>query len=406
MSKENILVGLEIGTSKVCVAVVDSRSDGSLKVLGIGQAPSRGVRKGEIVDGEAVHKSLREALAEAESNSDVSIRSVYIAITGAHISGFNNRGTVEIPESRDEIEDADLDEVKANAREVSIPPQNAFLHAVIQHYNVDGQDGILMPVGMLGRVLKADFHIIHGVRTRIQNTIRCVKEIPLEVEDVVFSPLASAQIVLDQNQKNLGVLMIDMGGGTLDYVTYIGGAIKQSGVIAIGGDHITNDISMGLRIPIGRAEQLKIEEGTAMLGTCLPGDTIYLPAEANFAAREIERETLHSIIYYRLKESFGLLKRELEASAQLHQLGDGIVLTGGCSMLNGIVPLVEEVFRLPVKLAPALPISGLTSALANPQLSTVIGLMKYAQLIQAETPSLSPWKRFKRRFFQGSSKAV
>ncbi len=238
MSKDNIVVGLEIGTSKVCVAVAEVRADGSLKVLGVGQSPSLGVRKGEIVHLESVHKSVRDALADAEQKSDVSIRRAYVGDHRRPHCSFNNRGVGRLcRKDREEIDDDDLEEVKRNAREVNIPAQNAFLHAIIQHYYVDGQDGVLTPVGMLGNKLEADYHIVHGIRTRIQNTIRCVKDVPLEVQDVVLNSLASAQVVVSQNQKNLGVLVIDMGGGTLDYLVYVDGAIKQSGVLAIGGDH-------------------------------------------------------------------------------------------------------------------------------------------------------------------------
>ena len=404
MSKENIAVGMEIGTSKVCVAVADIRPDGSLKVLGVGQSPSLGVRKGEIVHLESVHKCVRDAVADAEQKSDVSIRSVYVGITGGHIISFNNRGVVQLPEDRDEIDDEDLEEVKRNARDVNIPPTNAFLHAIIQHYYVDGQDGVLTPVGMLGNKLEADYHIVHGIRTRVQNTIRCVKEVPLEVEDVVLNSLASAQVVVSQNQKNLGVLVIDMGGGTMDYVVYVEGAIKQSGVLAVGGDHLTNDISMGLRIPIGRAERLKIDEGSAVLGNSLPGETLYLPPEQGFAGREIERETLNSIIHHRLREALELLKRQLEAEPFLRYLGAGAVLTGGCSLIHGINHLAEEVLGLPVQPAQPPPMQGITSALANPQLSTALGLIKYAQFAQMEKPEPSFWARFKGRLFGGRKK--
>ena len=398
MSKENIVVGLEIGTTKVCVAVADLRSDGSLKVLGFGQAPSLGVRKGEIVHLESVHKCIRDAVADAEQKSDVSIRSVYVGITGGHISSFNNRGVVELPEGRDEIEEDDLEEVKTNAREVSIPAQNALLHAIIQHYYVDGQDGVLTPVGMLGNKLEADYHIVHGIRTRVQNTIRCIKEIPLEVEDVVLNSLASSQVVVSQNQKNLGVLVVDMGGGTIDYLVYVDGAIKQSGVIPIGGDHVTNDVSLGLRIPAGRAERLKIDEGSAILGNCLPGETLQLPPEPGFAGRQIERETLNSIVHFRLREAFELLKRQLEAEPYLRYLGAGAVLTGGCSLIHGINHLAEEILGLPVQPAQPPPLQGVTSALANPQLSTALGLIKYAQFAQMERPEPSMWTRLRNLF--------
>ncbi len=398
MSKDNIAVGLEIGTSKVCVAVAEVRADGSLKVLGVGQSPSLGVRKGEIVHLESVHKCVRDALADAEQKSDVSIRRAYVAITGGHIASFNNRGVVALPEGREEIDDDDLEEVKRNAREVNIPAQNAFVHAIIQHYYVDGQDGVLTPVGMLGNKLEADYHIVHGIRTRIQNTIRCVKDVPLEVQDVVLSSLASAQVVVSQNQKNLGVLVIDMGGGTLDYLLYVDGAIKQSGVLAIGGDHLTSDISLGLRIPLGRAERLKVDEGSAVLGNCLPGETIYLPPEPGFAGREIERETLNSIIHYRLREAFDLLKRQLESEPHLRYLGAGAVLTGGCSLMHGINHLAEEVLGLPVQPAQPPPLQGITSALANPQLSTALGLIKYAHFSRMEQPEQTLWSRFKSVF--------
>ena len=380
------MVGLEIGTSKICVVVGESRTDGTTKILGVGQAPSRGVRKGEIVDFETAMKCVHEAVVDAEQKSDVMIRSAYVAVAGAHIQSFNNRGCVVLPEEHDEIDEQDIEDVKISAREVSIPAQNAFLHSIIQHYHVDGQDGVLNPVGMLGEKLEADFHIIHGVRNRIQNTIRCVKELPLEVEDVVFSALASAQVVLTQHQKNLGALVIDIGGGTTDYILYVDGAVKQSGILAVGGDHITNDISMGLRIPMTRAEKLKIEEGSVTLGNCLPGETILLKDDSGFAGKEVERETLNTIIHMRLRESLELLKRQLEEESFINFTGAGIFITGGCSLLNGIDHLAEEIFEMPAHVAHAQTMSGLTSAFENPQFSTAIGLIKYAQAVQADRP--------------------
>src|SRR5256884_6024517 len=237
MASCDLIVGLEIGTSKICVVVGETRPDGTLKILGVGQAPSRGVRKGEIVDFETAMKCVHEAVVDAEQKSDVMIRSVYVAVSGGHIQSFNNRGCVVLPDERDEIDDQDVEDVKINAREVSIPAQNAFLHSIIQHYHVDGQDGVLNPVGMLGGKLEADFHIIHGVRTRIQNTIRCVKELPLEGEDVVFNALASAQVVLTQQQKNLGALVIDIGGGRAGFLFICDGRVMPSGAIGDRGDH-------------------------------------------------------------------------------------------------------------------------------------------------------------------------
>ena len=401
MAGNDLMVGLEIGTSKICVVVGEGRPDGTIKILGVGQAPSRGVRKSEIVDFETAMKCVHEAVVDAETKSDVMIRSVYVGVTGAHIQSFNNRGCVILPEDRDEMDEQDIEDVKINAREVSIPAQNVFLHSIIQHYHVDGQDGVLNPVGMLGHKLEADFHIVHGVRTRIQNTIRCVKELPLEVEDVVFTALASAQIVLTQHQKNLGALVIDIGAGTTDYILYVDGAVKQSGVLGVGGDHITNDISMGLRIPMTRAEKLKIEEGSVTLGNCLPGDTILLKDDSGFAGKEIERETLNTIIHLRLRESFELLKRQLEEEPFINYIGEGIFITGGCSHLNGIDHLAEEVFELPARVAHAQTMSGLTSAFENPQFSAAIGLIKYAQAVQTDRRPRHPLGRLFGKIFNG-----
>jgi cell division protein FtsA len=384
MPKDNIVVGLEIGTSKICVVVGETRADGGLKILGVGQAPSRGVRKGEIVDFDTASKCVIDALADAEEKSDVEIVGVYVSVTGSHMSGFNNRGFVNIPEEEEEISERDVEQVRTNACEVSIPAQNMFVHSILQHYYIDGQDGILNPLGMMGRRLEADFHIIHGIGTRIKNTIRCVKEIPLIVEEVVFSPYAAAQVVLTQHQKSLGALMIDMGGGTTDYIVYVDGAVKQSGSLAIGGDHITNDLSMGLRIPMAKAEKLKVDEGSVILGNSLPGESVTLKDEHGFAGKEIERETLNTIMHFRVRETLELLKRSLQKEKYLDYLGAGIFITGGCSLINGIGHLAEDIFEIPVQVARAQTMSGLTSAFENPQFSTAIGLIKYAQATHTE----------------------
>jgi len=387
MARDPIVVGLEIGTSKICAVVGETRGDGTIRILGVGQAPSRGVRKGEIVDFETAGKCIREALVDAEEKSDVMIGSVYLGVTGGHIVGFNNRGAVNIPEDRDEICEEDFEDVQASAREVSIPAQNMFVHSILKNYYVDGQDGVLNPIGMLGRKLEADFHIIHGVATRIKNSVRCVKEVGPDVLDVVFNPLATAQVLLDQNQKGLGALVVDFGGGTMDYLVYVDGAVRQSGSLAIGGDHITNDISLGLRIPMAKAERLKIDEGSVILGNSRPGEVIVLKDETGFAGKEVEREMLNTIIHCRVREAFELLKKRLEEEGHLPFLGAGLMLTGGCSLLKGINHLAEEIFGMPAHLTHAQTVSGLTSAFENPQFSTAIGLIKYADAMQPERPT-------------------
>ena len=242
---------------------------------------------------------------------------------------------------------------------------------------------------MLGSRLEADFHIIHGVTNRIQNSIRCVKECDIEVLDVVVSSLASAQVVLGQHQKEAGALVVDIGGGVTDYIVYLGGAVRHSGVLAVGGDHITNDISIGLRIPITRAEKLKVEEGSAVLGKALPGDKIVLKNDTGFSGKEVEREMLNMIIHARLEELFTLLRKRLGDDVPQHLLGAGVMLTGGCSLIRGIREVAESVFEMPVQLTRAQAVSGPTSAFENPQFSTCIGLAKYAQAVRSEMPEES-----------------
>ena len=400
MARDDIHVGLEIGTSKVCAVVAECREDGEVRLLGVGETPSRGVRKGEIVDFENASNCVREALSDAEEKSDVEIKSVWLAVTGSHIHSFNNRGSAAIPEESGEITEEEIQEVEYKAKEISLPKENAILHSIIQHYYVDGQEGVLNPVGMLGSRLEADFHIIHGVTNRIQNSIRCVKECHIEVEDVVVSSLASAQVVLGQHQKESGALVVDIGGGVTDYIVYLDGAVRQSGVLAVGGDHITNDISIGLRIPITRAEKLKIEEGSAVLGRALSGDKIVLKNDTGFSGKEVEREMLNMIIHARLEEMFTLLRKGFNGDVPERLLGAGVMLTGGCSMIRGIREVAEEVFDMPVHLTRAQAVSGPTSAFENPQFSTCIGLAKYAQAVRSEMPEESMLGRFFSKVFK------
>ncbi|HWL51993.1 MAG TPA: cell division protein FtsA [Chthoniobacteraceae bacterium] len=390
MGRENLFVGLEIGTSKICVAVGEADLEGNIRVLGIGEAPSRGVRKGEIVDFETAHKCVRDALAEAEEVSDVMIENVFVGVSGGHISGFNSRGAVTLPPDRDEIDATDYRDVAISARDIGIPASNAFLHTILQHYYVDGQD-VLNPVGMSGRKLEADFHLIHGVANRIKNTVRCVSEIGLQVEDVVFNGLASSQVVLSQHQKDLGALVIDIGGGTTDYIVYVDGALKQSGVLAVGGDHVTNDLSMGLRIPMTRAERLKIDEGSVCLGAGAKGEPIRLPEEYNFAGLEVDREVLNTIIHYRIREALELVRRKVEMAAgeegDFSNLGAGVFITGGCARINGISELAQEVFgSLPVHVGFRQPVSGLMAGAADSHLAAAVGLIRYGQWTYATRP--------------------
>jgi cell division protein FtsA len=385
MAKERIHVGLEIGTTKVCAVVAECGRDGEVRLLGVGESPSRGVRKGEIVDFQNASKCVHDALADAEERSDQEIKSVWLAVTGSHLQSFNNRSSISLPDES-EITEKEIGDVEYKAKEITIPKENVILHSIIQRYYVDGQEGVIDPLGMLGTKLEADYHIIHGVMTRIQNTIRCVKEFDIEVDDVVVNSVASAQVVLSDSQKQAGAVVIDIGGGVTDYIVYHDGAVRHSGAIAIGGDHITNDLCIGLKIPITRAEKLKIEEGSALPGGHSPGEKITLKNDTGFSGKEIDREMLNMIIHARLAELFTILKKRIHEVVPEHLLGAGILLTGGCSMLRGVREVAESIFESPVSLAHAHSVSGPTSAFENPQLSTCIGLVKYAQAVHADMP--------------------
>lgn len=395
MARDKIHVGLEIGTTKVCAVVAECRRDGEMRILGVGESPSRGVRKGEIVDFKNATQCVHDALADAEDRSDQEIKGVWLAISGSHIKSFNNRSSVTLPEEST-ITAKEIESVEFKAKEIGIPKEDVILHSIIQRYYVDGQEGVIDPHGMMGSKLEAEFHIIHGVANRIQNTIRCVREFDIDVEEIVVNSVASAQVVLDDQQKQAGVVLIDIGGGVTDYIVYKDGVVCHTGVIAIGGDHITNDLCIGLKIPIARAEKLKIEEGSAITDNLTPGDKITLKNDTGFSGKDIERQLLNMIIQARLEELFSILRKRIHEVVPEHLLGAGILLTGGCSLLRGIRETAESVFPgTPVYLAHAQAVSGPMSAFENPQLSTCIGAAKYAQAVYSEMPEESLLGRLK-----------
>src|SRR6476660_4783541 len=288
----SIIVGLEIGTSKVCAVVGELSADGGLNIVGVGQARSRGVRKGEIADQQIAEEDIRHAIVEAEQMADVEIRSAYLAVTGGHLRGFNNRGVHPVVSADREICEDDVQDVIKNAKAINLPAQNHVIHAIRQHFLVDGQDGITNPVGMLGARVEVDVHVVHGNLNRLQNAIRTVKGLQLEVDDIVFSGLASSLAVLNNDQKELGSLVIDIGGGTTEYVVYGNGIIKHTGVLAVGGDHISNDLAYGLKVPLSRAEQLKIEHGSGLVDESAKGQQITISNELGMPLKVISRENL------------------------------------------------------------------------------------------------------------------
>jgi cell division protein FtsA len=395
MAKSTIYAGLEIGTSKICVVIGEAKRDGTIKILGVGTAPSRGVRKGEIIDFAKVQTCLNDALVRAEEPSDVMIRTVFLGVSGGHIESMNSRGAWRLPEDQSEITEDDVEEAKEIARNVPISQDNVFLHSVTRQYIVDGQEGVRHPIGREGRILEADYHIIHGLRGRVQNAVKCVREIPLEVEDVVFTAIAAAQVVLNREAKAQGSLMIDIGGGTADYVLYEDGMIAASGCVPLGGDHITQDIAMALQIPHHRAEDVKVNDGSCLFDDIPPDEMLRIEDDNGFVLGEIERAFLNEVIYLRTRE----ILEQVKARCQEHigRLAAGVYLTGGTSLLKGIVVVAQDVFERKVTRAGSAPVSGVTATFENPQFSAPIGLIRYAQILDQEKPFMSPLKRLGRK---------
>ena len=376
----NIIAGLEIGSSKICVVVGELGPDGVPNIIGIGQSRSRGVRKGEIVNPEQVEEDLRSALSVAEEMANVEIRSVYLGVSGGHIRGFNNRGVHTVVSADREITEDDVQDVIKNAKAINLPADNSVIHAVRQHFFVDGQDGVTNPAGMLGQRLEVDMHVIHGHVNRLQNAIRLVRGTQLEVDEIVFNGVASSLAVLTGDQKELGALVIDIGCGTTEFVVYSDGAIRHTGVLAVAGDHVSNDLAYGLKVPLSRAEKLKLEHGAAVVDPAAKNQTITITNELGLALNSINAEHLQRIMSLRLEEVFLLIAEELERAGLTDYLRAGVFLCGGSSRAPGIVALAENVFQMNVVPGKATAISGLTAALDQPEFATAIGLVKYGSL--------------------------
>jgi len=376
----NIIVGLEIGTSKICAVVGELGADGALNIIGLGQSRSRGVRKGEIINPEYVEEDLRAAIFEAEQMADVEIRSVYLGVSGSHIRGFNNRGRHPVVSADREISEDDVQDVIKNAKAINLPAENTVIHAVRQHFSIDGQDGVTHPVGLLGARLEVDMHVIHGHANRLQNAIRLVRGTQLVVDEIVFTGIASSLALLSNDQKELGALVIDIGGGTTEYVVYSDGVIRHTGVLAVGGDHVSNDLAYGLKVPLSRAEKLKIEHGAATIADAAAGQTISITNEIGLELKRVNVEQLQRIMSLRLEEIFQLIAEELEQAGLTNYLRAGVFLCGGGSRVPGIVELAENIFQMNVTPGHAAGVSGITAALDQPEFATAIGLAKYGSI--------------------------
>lgn len=384
MPKPKIYAGLEIGTSKIVCVVGETRPDSTIKILGRGQAPSRGIRKGEIVDDKMAEICVRDAVHRAEETSDIGIDDVLLSITGAHIESVNHTGRIRVPEDHSQITEEDLAEAKEMARHVVIPQQNVILHSVTRNYTLDGQDKIRVPVGRVARTLQAHVHMVHGVRQRIQNHIRFVRNMPLRLDNLVFAPLAAATIALTREEKDNGALLIDIGGGTSDYVLYVDGVLCASGCVGLGGDHFTSDLAQVLRIPQSRAERLKIERGTAWKADADVHEAIRLDDDPSPEPRVTTPLSIAEILYERAREIFEQIHDRLLEDDLLKRISAGIFLTGGTSLMHGIERVATETFKIPAKPIFDEPVSGVTAVFEDPRYSTAIGIIRYAQILDRE----------------------
>lgn len=382
MAKEDIIVGLDIGTTKVC-AVIGELDEDRVEIIGVGTSLSHGLRKGVVVNIDSTVKSIENAISEAELMAGVEVSSVFTGIAGGHIKGMNSHGVIAISRGR-EVTQSDVERVIDAAKAVSIPLDREVIHVLPQQFIIDGQDGIKEPIGMSGVRLEVEIHIVTGAVTSAQNIIKCVNRAGFEVEDIVLEPLAAAYAVLTEDEKDLGIVLVDIGGGTTDIAIFIDGSIWHTGVLSIGGDNVTKDISVGLRTPIVEAEKLKIDYGSCMSSLIKEGEVITIPSVGEQKERKLPRQVLAEIIEPRMEEIFSLINQEIRMTGYENLITSGIVLTGGASMLEGTCALAERVFDLPVRIGTPFGVSGLVDVVNSPLYSTGVGLVNYGMMHKLE----------------------
>jgi len=376
-NSETVIVGLDIGTSKVVAIVGKLHADESIEVIGLGSSASRGLKKGVVVNIESTVQSIQRAIEEAELMSGAQIHSVYCGIAGSHIRSMNSHGIVAIRDK--EVVKADIDRVIDAAQAVAIPADQKILHILPQEYVIDDQDGVKEPLGMSGVRLESKVHLVTCAVNAVQNIEKCVRQCGLEVDDVILEQLASSYSALTDDEKDLGVCMVDLGGGTSDIAIFTDGAIRHTAVIPIAGDQVTNDIAMALRTPTQHAEDIKIKYACALTQLAGPEETIKVPSVGERAARDLSRQSLAEVVEPRYEELFTLVQAELRRSGFEDLIAAGIVLTGGTAKMEGVIELAEEIFHVPVRLGYPNNITGLSDIVENPIYSTGIGLLKYGQ---------------------------
>ncbi|MDT8397180.1 MAG: cell division protein FtsA [Pseudomonadales bacterium] len=375
VSTGNMIVGLDIGTSKVVAIVGEINAEGGINIIGIGRHKSRGLKKGTVVNIESTVQSIQRAIAEAELMAGCQIHSVYAGIAGSHIRSMNSHGIVAIRDK--EVYPADIDRVIDAAQAVAIPADQKVLHILPQEYIVDSQEGVKEPLGMSGVRLEAKVHLITCATNSMQNIEKCIRRCGLETDEIILEQLASSYAVLTEDEKELGVCIIDIGGGTTDIAIFTEGAIRHTGVIPIAGDQVTNDIAMALRTPTEHADEIKIKYACALAQLASPDEMIKVPGVGERAPRELSRQALANVVEPRYEELFNLILSEIRRSGYEEMLAAGLVLTGGTSKMEGVMELAEEIFHMPVRIGLPCGVNGLADIVKNPIYSTGVGLLLY-----------------------------
>jgi len=376
-ARHPLITGLDVGTTKVCAVIGEVTPAGGLDVIGIGTSPSRGLRKGVVVNIDSTVEAIKKAVGEAEQMAGVEVGSVYAGLSGGHIRGVNSRGVVAVSGKNKEVGPADLERALEAARAINLPPDREIIHVLPQTYVVDDQDGVKEPLGMSGVRLEVEVHIVTAAVTSVQNVIRSVNRAGLTVQDIVLEPLAASEAILSPDEKELGVLLIDIGGGTTDVALFRDGAIWHTGVLALGGDHISNDIAVGLRTPTAEAEELKKRHGCALTALVREEETVDVPSVGGRKPRQLSRQILSEIIQPRVEEIFTLVARDLARAGLEDAPAAGVVVTGGTAIMDGLPELAGQVFDLPVRRGTPEGVGGLDDVVQSPIFATAVGLALY-----------------------------
>ena len=374
---KNLIVGLDIGTSKIVAIAAEILPEGTLKVIGVGQHASRGLKKGVVVNIDSTMQAIQRAIEEVELMADCKINTVYSGIAGSHIKSLNSHGMVKIKES--EVSQMDIDRVVETARAIALPADQQIMHILTQEFIIDGQEDVREPLGMSGIRLEVRVHIVTGAIAAAQNIVKCIKRCGLEVSDLILQPLASSESVLTEDEKELGVCLVDIGGGTTDLAVFKNGAIRHTAVIPIAGDQITNDIAVALRTPTQSAEEIKVKHGCALRQLADPREVVDVPAVDGREPRQLSCQALTEVIEDRVEEIYEFVQQELRRSGMESMIASGIVITGGAAQMRGMVELGEEIFHTPVRLGVPRGVEGLSEVVGNPRYATGIGLLLTAK---------------------------